>query len=133
MKTAEDLETYMLQMGLDFDRVDDGLWLVSDEADSLENIVIHLLPPVVTFRVKLFDLPNDGKDPTLLRRLLELNATDMLHGAYGIDGNSVVMIDSLQSENLDSNEFQASLEAMSLSMIQHYPEIRALIHRKEVG
>ena len=133
MKTAEDLETYMLQMGLDFERVDDGLWLVSDEADSLENIVIHLLPPVVTFSVKLFDLPNDGKDPTLLRRLLELNATDMLHGAYGIDGNSVIMIDSLQSENLDANEFQASLEAMSLSMIQHYPEIRALIHRKEVG
>ena len=43
----------------------------------------------------------------------------MMHGAYGIEGESIVISDALQLENLDFNEFQASFESMTLSLASH--------------
>jgi hypothetical protein len=48
----------------------------------------------------------------------------MIHGAYGIEDNNVVLIDTLQSENLDYNEFQATLEALLLSSNQDYQKLK---------
>lgn len=132
MATASDIESYMVGMGLDFQALEPGLWLVQDEGDSVENIVVSLIEPIVLFRVKLFDLPG-GEIRGLCRLLLELNASEMIHGAYGLEGTAVVMVDTLQSENLDLNEFQASIEAMSLSMLQHYPRISAELSQMEAG
>jgi len=132
MKTADDLETYMLEMGLSFDTIEEGMWVVHDDADHIDNIVIHYSPPLVIFRVKMFGLP-DGNKEALFKRLLELNATEMVHGAYGIEGDAVVMIDTLEVENLDDNEFTASLEAMTLSLISHYPLLKDLARGKEAA
>jgi hypothetical protein len=49
----------------------------------------------------------------------------MIHGAYGIEDRNVVLIDTLQAENLDYNEFQATLEAMMLASTQDYPKLKA--------
>ena len=35
------------------------------------------------------DLPGEGDLTDLYRALLEWNATDMVHGAYGIEGNMI--------------------------------------------
>ena len=126
MKTAADIEHYMLQLGLEFEAAADNLWVVQDEGDNLANVIVTLVEPIVIFHVRVADLPGGDQEP-LFRKLLELNAADMLHGAYGIEGNSLVLIDTLQSENLDLNEFQASLEAMSLALIQHYPILKGLL------
>jgi hypothetical protein len=45
----------------------------------------------------------------------------MIAGAYGLEGNAVVITDTLQSENLDYNEFQASVDALTMAISQHYP------------
>jgi hypothetical protein len=49
----------------------------------------------------------------------------MVHGAYGIEGDNVVLIDTLQSENLDFNEFQASLDALLMASTQDYEKLNA--------
>jgi hypothetical protein len=123
MSTPDRLETLMLELGFHFDSLGDGLWLIHDEADHLDNVVLQLADPVVMLRVKLFEL-GSGNNSALFQRLLELNATDMLHGAYGLDGDAVILIDSLEVENLDGNELQASIDAMSLALTQHYPLLK---------
>jgi len=55
----------------------------------------------------------------LFRTLLELNAAEMMHGAYGVEGNSVVICDALQLENLDFNEFAASMDDISMAVASH--------------
>ena len=120
MRTPEDIETYLLELGHSFDQVDEGMWVLQDDEEHLENLVIHYAAPLAIFRVKLFDLP-EGDNGALYRQLLELNANDLVHGAYGLEGNSVVLIDTLQVENLDRNELQASIEAISMALTQHYP------------
>lgn len=126
MKTAEDIESYMVQLGLEHESVGDNLWLVHDEDDNLDNVVVSFVDPIILFQVRVAELPG-GDHTELFRKLLELNASDMIHGAYGIEGDSIIMIDTLQAENLDLNEFQASLEAMSVSLIQHYPVLKSLL------
>ena len=126
MITAEDLESYMVKLDLDYRVVQDNLWVVRNEAARLDAMIVSLIEPIVLFEIRVADLP-EGPSEALFRRLLELNATDMMHGAYGIDGNSIVMIDTLQSENLDLNEFQASFESMSLSLMQHLPTLKELL------
>ncbi len=126
MKNAADIESYMLQLGLEYECVAENLWLVHDGEDNLDNVVVSLVDPIVLFQVRVAELP-PGDRTAIFKKLLELNAADMLHGAYGIEGDWILMIDTLQSANLDLNEFQASLEAMSVALIQHYPLLKSLL------
>lgn len=123
MATREQVESYIMRLGMPYEEVDKGLWILHDENDGIDNMVVHYAPPVAVFRVKLMDLKRD--DAALFRRLLELNASDMVSGAYGIENNSVVCVETLQVENLDYNEFQAAVESLSMAITEHYETLRA--------
>lgn len=121
------IEGFIIDMGLAFEQVQDGMWLIHDEVDYIDNIVVYHSPPVLTFRVKLIDHLDEKVRPEFYKRLLELNATSMIAGAYGLEDDAVVIVDTVQSENLDENEFQASIDAIALAVREHYPELRAII------
>ena len=119
MATREDIEHYLVQMGHPHETIADNMWVVRDEA----NLVISYEPPLVIFRSKLMDTPKKNRE-AFFRLLLELNASEMIHGAYGVEGNSVVLIDTLQSEHLDLNEFQATLDALLLAVTRDYQHLK---------
>jgi hypothetical protein len=56
---------------------------------------------------------------TLFRRLLELNATDLLHGAYAIEEGDVILTDTLDLETLDFKTFQSAVDSMQLTLASH--------------
>jgi urea transporter len=60
-----------------------------------------------------------GSQAALFRHLLELNAKDLVHGSYGVDGDDVVLSDALELENLDFNEFQASFDSLTVALASH--------------
>lgn len=121
------IESFIISLDLPFEQVKPGLWIINDELDFIENIVVYHNPPVLTFRIKLVENPEEKVQPELYRRLLELNATSMVAGAYGLEDNSVVLVDAIQSENLDENEFQASIDGITLAAREHYDELRQII------
>jgi hypothetical protein len=123
MRSNEEIEAFLLQLSSDFQTVGEGMWLIHDQYDHLENLVIYNDAPVVTFRCKLMDLPTGPRRAEFCEKLLRLNATEMVAGAYGIEDESVVIVDSLQSENLDLNELQASIDGLSLAISVHYSEL----------
>jgi len=57
----------------------------------------------------------------LFTKLLELNASDIIHGAYALDNKKIVLIDTLQFNTMDYEDFRASLDSFSLALSQHYP------------
>jgi hypothetical protein len=122
VRTRDDVENFLIELELPFERLDDGLWVVVNEDDHSENVVVYLADRILSFRVKVFDLPLEPA-PKLLHRLLELNATDIVHGAYGMEGNSVVLVAALELENLDLNEFQAILDSFGLAISSHHEEL----------
>jgi hypothetical protein len=87
--------------------------------DGLDSLIVTMAGPVLVFRVKVMDIPKHQREE-LFRTLLELNATEMMHGAYGIEGESVVIMDALQLENLDYNEFAATVDDITLAVASHH-------------
>ena len=118
MRSAEDIESYLLRIGLSSERVDTHIWLV--KLDGQENLAISIAGPVVAFRLKVMNLPSSGREQ-LYRTLLNLNTTEMVHGAFGLEGDAVVVVHALELENLDFNEFQAVIDDMTMVAAKHYP------------
>jgi hypothetical protein len=87
-------------------------------------MVVHYSPPVVLLRVNVMELPGSEHEfAALSRRLLQLNASELVHGSYGIDGNSVVLTETLELAHLDYEEFLASYESMTLALASHLREL----------
>lgn len=129
MNGAEIIDSYLVRSGLEYAALDDGMWMIHDASDHIDNIVVQWSPPIVVFRVKLMDVPADSDQRTaLFERLLRLNGTDMLSGAYALEGNAVVATETLQSENLDFNEFQAGIDGLTLALTEHYDQLREYHH-----
>jgi hypothetical protein len=129
MVTREDIEAFLDRLSADgatFREVEPGLWIVRPGGSLDFDVVVTHNPPVVLLRVKVMPLPTEPTDAAALnRRLLELNATDLLHGAYGIDGDAVVLTEALELAHLDFEEFLASFESMTLSLTGHLRELAA--------
>lgn len=123
------IEGYLVRSGIPYDAIGEGMWVVHDEVDQVDNIVITLSHPVVMFRVKLMDLPKrETERSAVFRKLLELNASSMVAGAYALEGDAVVAVETLQSENLDFNEFQAAIDGLTLAITEHYESLREYHH-----
>lgn len=127
MVTPEQIDGFLGRLaseGASYEEIEPGLWKVQPGGELDLTVVVHHSPPVVVLRVKVMDLPKDGNGTAkLCRRLLELNATDLLHGSYGIQGSEVVLTEALELSHLDYEEFQASYESLTLSLAGHLREL----------
>lgn len=124
-RTAEDVETYLLQLDRRFEN-DAGTYLVSGGPDA-PPIAIRIDSPIVAVRVSIGSVPADDAHQTrLFRRLLEYNATDLMHASYGIEAGTIVLSAALELENLDMNELEAILSDIDLALARHVPVLHDL-------
>ena len=79
---------------------------------------------MVIFRSTLTAAPQTQREE-FFRLLLELIASGMIRGAYGIEDDVIALIDTLQSEHLDLNAFRAILDARLLTIAQDYQKLKA--------
>ncbi|MGQ0813646.1 MAG: YbjN domain-containing protein [Gemmatimonadota bacterium] len=129
MITKEDLESYLIRMGVEYTELEDGMWLLKP-SDHAANVVLNYTPPVVLLRLKVMELPTDIDDAKLAafyRRLLEINASEIVHGSYGIEESNVVISDALELEDLDFSELRSSFESMVLAATSHMPALAELV------
>ena len=117
-KKENKIEQYLIELKYEYRELKPNIWLLDE--DEYEGIMVMYANPLVIIRVQLMDAPKD-KRQEFFAKLLELNAGDMIRGSYGLEGEKVVIIDTLDYETLDYSEFRADLDAISMAMIQHYP------------
>ena len=126
MISREDLESFLIRMDLDWSELEEGMFLVGGN-DQGAPLVVHHSPPLLILRMKVMELPGNGQDHTeLYRTLLEFNASDVVHGAYGIEEGELILSDTLQLETLDFEELQASSESLQIAASSHIDRIRVL-------
>ena len=127
MITRDDIEGFLDRLaseGATYREIEPGLWAVRPGGALDLDFIVHHNPPVVVLRVKVMDLPaTNGRSADLNRRLLELNASDLVHGSYGISNESIVLTEALELEHLDYEEFQSSYESMTLALATHLREL----------
>jgi hypothetical protein len=80
----------------------------------------------------MVDLPRTGREE-LYRTLLSLNTTEMVHGAFGLEGDAIVIVHALELENLDLNEMQAVIDDMSMAVAKHQPSLARFVGSSAAG
>lgn len=127
MVSPEQIEGFLGRLaseGASYNEIEPGLWAVQPGGELDMTVVVHHSPPVVVLRVKVMTLPAESTSAAkLYRRLLELNATDLLHGSYGIQKGEVVLTEALELAHLDFEEFLASYESITLALASHLREL----------
>jgi hypothetical protein len=114
------IEQYLIELMYTYREVGKNLWYLDDEAQGLREVAIMLDEPLVVFRTVVMDVPEANR-LELFTKLLELNANDVIHGAYALEKHNIVLVDTLEYNTLDFGEFRATLESFSLALSQHYP------------
>ncbi|HSR49862.1 MAG TPA: YbjN domain-containing protein [Acidobacteriota bacterium] len=118
------VRNYVLDMDLDIVHEDEHeeILVVRDEDNGIHNLIIDCEPPIVVLEQFIMPVPDQPGD--LYERLLMMNST-LVHGAFVLDeaGKRIYFRDTLQLENLDDNELEASISALSLAMAEHADEL----------
>ncbi|MEO0326555.1 MAG: hypothetical protein AAF447_26650 [Myxococcota bacterium] len=129
MATREDIESYLLRSSLSYKTIGDGesedgaTWLVRETTlpeDETGAIVVSVSAPLCLLRVKVLETASVDRKAELYERLLELNASELVHASYGLSDGSVVLTAGHLLEELDYNEFQGSIDEISLALTNHY-------------
>jgi hypothetical protein len=114
------IEQYLIDLMLTYEEVEANLWYLDDQEHSLQGVAILKADSLVIFRVALMDAPINSR-LECFTKLLELNAGDLMHGAYALENDKIILIDTLEYDTMDYGEFRATLDAFSLAVTQHYP------------
>jgi hypothetical protein len=127
MRTEKDVDAYLLRLNRRYRSVDGqpGTFLI-ETSGGMPPIAVRVDPPLVVVRVHIGDIEKGAGPPKLLRRLLELNARQLVHASYGIDDDRVVLSSALELENLDFNELQATMDEIDVVLAQQLPELARL-------
>jgi len=116
------IEQYLIDLMLTYQQLSSNLWLLDDEERSLQGVAVMQAEPLVIIRAEIMDVPDDDL-LELYTKLLELNASDVIHGAYALDNDNkkIILIDTLHYDTMDYEDFRAALDSFSLALTEHYP------------
>lgn len=120
-RTQEDVENYLLKLGRRYE-TDGGTIIVS--MGNGTQAALRVIPPIIAINVTIGPVPDgDDRQLRLFRRLLELNARDLMHASYGLDDGQMVLSAALALDNLDENEINATLSDMDVALVTHTPAL----------
>jgi CesT_Tir_1 len=124
------VKQYLLDLNLSIVDEDPGkeLVVVEDEERGLKNLVVDCEDPILIFEQMIMPVPSNPGD--MYQRLLQMNR-NVVHGAFALDedGRMVLFRDTLQLANLDANEVQGTIEALSLALAEFGDDLIAFSHR----
>ena len=84
--------------------------------------------PLLVMEQVIMEVPSSPGD--LYKRLLQMNR-ELVHGAFVLDEEAKLILfrDTLQLENLDRNELEASIQALSLALAEFSSELIGYVKR----
>lgn len=116
----ERVKGYVLDLNLNIlnTHPEEELLLVEDVERGIQNLIIDCEDPILIMEQLVLETPKEPGD--LFSELLKMNG-DLIHGAYMLseDGKFILWRDTLQLANLDHNELEGSISALSLAMAEH--------------
>ncbi|MBF0117687.1 MAG: YbjN domain-containing protein [Desulfobacterales bacterium] len=125
MESKFDLvKNYLLEIGMpivDEDKKEE-IVVVDDEEDGIKNLIVDCEDSILVLEQVIMKVPKNPKD--LFKRLLQMNR-ELVHGAFVLDdsGETIIFRDTLQLANLDKNELEASIRALSLALAEYSSEL----------
>ncbi len=111
-----------LQLDIKKENSKEGIFIVNNEPEGIFHLIICVAYPIVIFEQFIFEIKEDGDH--VYKSLLQKNR-DIIHGAFVLDdtGRKVIFRDSLQIENLNQNEFEATINSLSVLLSEYSEQI----------
>jgi hypothetical protein len=126
MSDFEKVKDFIVDMGftISHEEVEEELVVIDDDERGIKNLVIDCEAPILIIEQVIIPMPQDS--PDFCKRLLQINRT-LVHGAFVLDeeGTTLLFRDTLQMENLDRNELEGSIDALSLALAEYAGELVA--------
>ena len=124
MADFEKVKDFLLDMGfvMSHEEPQEELVVIDDEDRGIKNLVIDCEVPILILEQVIMSMPESSSD--FCKRLLQINRT-LVHGAFVLneEGTTLLFRDTLQLENLDRNELEGSIDALSLAMAEYGGEL----------
>ena len=119
-ENLQKVKDYLEELELSISSEDEAeeLVVIDDEEKGIKNLIIDCEDPVLVLEQVIMDVPQ--KTDEFFKRLLQMNRT-LVHGAFVLDdeGKKVIFRDTLQLENLDKNELEGSINALSIALAEY--------------
>src|SRR5262245_52874673 len=119
IQSADDLEGYLNRLERRSERLPDGTVLLP-LGPNQPLAALRLAPPVLVVQVAIGKVPGGPPERAapLFRKLLELNSESLLHAAYGLERDTIVLSAALELANLDLNELDAVLSDLDVAVAE---------------
>lgn len=116
------VKTFVLELecSISYESKAEGILVIHKEKQGVKNLIVGVAAPMLIIEQHIFDMKS--KDQNIYQSLLQKNR-DIIHGAFVLDesGKKVIFRDTLQLENLDLNELEATLNSLVL-LLSEYSE-----------
>jgi len=123
-KNFNKVKNYLLDLDfeLTFENIEEGVLIVQNKQAAISNLVIGVAEPLLILEQYLFTKKDGSTD---LYKSLLIKNRDVIHGAFVLDetGEKILYRDTLQIENLDLNELEGTLNALSLLLSEYSDEL----------
>ncbi|MCP4161333.1 MAG: YbjN domain-containing protein [Deltaproteobacteria bacterium] len=129
MEKFDLVQQYLTDMNMSILKTDEKeeLFIVDDEDNGIKNMVIDCEEPILILEQIIMDTPSDSNE--FYRDLLRMNR-QLVHGAFVLDksASKVIYRDTLQIDNLDMNELEASINSLSLALSEFGTKLISYAH-----
>ncbi len=106
--------------GLAVKTLREDLFLVSEPETGVE-FTVDVEESLLFLRADIAELKGNV-DSDFFKFLLQMNSK-IVHVAFGLDGNQLILKGNLEIENLDSNELEASCKSLIVTLFQSSDEL----------
>jgi hypothetical protein len=128
MTDFEKVKDFILDMGfaISHEEPQEELVVIDDDERGIKNLVIDCEAPILILEQVIIPMPQESSD--FCKRILQINRT-LVHGAFVLDeeGTTLLFRDTLQLENLDRNELEGSIDALSLALAEYASELVSFV------
>jgi hypothetical protein len=117
------LKSFLFEIGYEIVSEDKSqkLVVISDPDEGINNMILDCEDELLIVEQFIFNVTDDLD---VYKSLLQMNR-NFVHGAFVLDdsGQKVLFRDTLQLENLDLNELEATIKSLSLFLAEHAQEL----------
>ena len=125
----DQVREYVLELGLAIEREipEEEILIVNDEERAISHLVIDCEDTILVLEQLIVQLPSTV-DPSVYKRLLQINRT-LVFGAFVLneEGDTLVYRNTLALENLDLNELEGTLNALTLALAENGEELLTFV------
>jgi len=125
----DQVRDYVLELGLAIESEipEEEILIVNDEERAISHLVIDCEDTILVLEQLIVQLPS-AVDSSVYKRLLQINRT-LIFGAFVLneEGDTLVYRNTLALENLDLNELEGTLNALTLALAENGEELLTFV------